>query len=374
MSFAWPGALALLAGIPLLVAAYLWSLRRRRTHALAHPDLALVLAALPTRSRWRPHLPALLLLAGITVLAIGAGRPQASVAVPAQRTSILLAFDVSRSMCASDVAPNRLAAAQAAVRDFVAAQPADLRIGLVTFSGYAALVVPPSTDRDRLTTAVDGLTTGRGTAIGSALLTSLDSIAEINPAVAPVGPVATSLPQTDLRAAPGPAPVTPAQPPKGASEGYVSDIVVLLTDGANTRGVTPLAAAQLAADRRVRVFPIGFGTANPSGMVCTAKQLGGDAFGESGTPFSGGNRLDGQTPSGRNVLVVDEVTLRAVAATTGGSYHPAADAAALTQVLSDLPRDVVIQQERLELTSWFATLAAGLVLLALVLSLRWNRA
>lgn len=371
ISFAWPLALLGVLAVPALLAAYLWALRRRRRYAVQHPDLALIRAALPTRSRWRPHVPVALLLLGIGLLAFGTGRPQADVQVPLQRTAIILALDVSRSMCAGDVAPNRLAAAQAAVREFVTAQPGDTRMGLVVFSGFASLTVPPTTDRDELLGAIDTLSTGRGTAIGAALLTSLDAIAEINPQVAKVGPV-PDLPQTDLRSgAPAP-PAAPAGPPKGATEGYVSDIVVLLTDGANTRGVTPLAAAGLAADRRVRVYPIGFGTTTPARMVCTPTQLGADAFGDSGAPFGGGARPDGTVPGGRNVLFVDEPTLKAVAATTGGAYHQAQDAGALADVLRGIPREVVLQTEHLELTAAFAAFAAALVIAALVLAVRWN--
>lgn len=368
MSFGWPLALLTLLVVPALLAAYLWSLRRTRRYAVLHPDLALVRAARPPRSRWRPHLPIALLLLAVALLGVGVGRPQAQVLVPHQRTSIILALDVSRSMCADDVAPNRLVAAQQAVRRFVETQPGDTRMGLVVFSGFAALTVPPTTERGELITAVDGLSTGRGTAIGAALLTSVDAIAQINDQVPAVGAM-PDLPQTDLRSVPPP-PRLPAPQPKGATEGYVSDIVVLLTDGANTRGVTPLAAAAVAADRRVRVYPIGFGTTTPARMVCTAAQLGSDAFGDAGAPFGSGSRTDGRVPNGRNVLFVDEPTLQAVAATTGGSYHSAADADALGEVLRTIPREVVVQTETLELTAWFAAFAAALVVAALVVAVR----
>ncbi len=369
MSFAWPFALPLLA-LPLLLAgAYLWSLRRRRRHAVRHPQIALVRAALPPRARWRPHLPVALFLLAVTALALAVARPQAAVDVPQQRTAIILALDVSRSMCSTDVPPNRLTAARDAVRAFVEQQPEDQRIGLVLFSGFSALTVPPTTDRDPLRRSLDGLTTGRGTAIGSALLTSLDAIAAINPQVPQVGPV----PAPPAPGARAPVPTGPVPTPPGATEGYVSDIVVLLTDGANTRGVLPLDAATLAAERRVRVYPIGFGTRNPGQMACTAAQLGGDVFGEFGPrgnlpPDVGG----GGGGNWRNFLAVDEPTLRRVADTTGGSYHPAADAQQLTQVLADLPRDVVMQREQRELTGWLAALAALLVAGALALTVRWN--
>lgn len=369
MSFAWPLALPLLL-LPLaLVAAYVWQLRRRRRYAVAHPDVSLVKAALPPRSRWRPHIPVALMLGAVLLMCLAVARPQATLSVPQSRTSIILALDVSRSMCATDVSPNRLAAAQAAVRSFIGDQPAGTRMGLVVFSGSAALVVPPTTEGDRLLSALDSLATGRGTAIGAALLTSIDAIAAVNPAVDPVGDVALPT-QSQQPGTVAPEPQLPSTPPPGATAGYVSDIVVLLTDGANTRGVLPMDAATIAADRRIRVYPVGFGTANPTSMVCTPDQLGGDAFGETGpgSARSGGGL--GGVP--RNFLVVDEPTLKAVAATTGGSYHSAADAQELTQVLHDLPRDVVLQTEHTEVTAYVAALAALLVLAALGLSLRWN--
>lgn len=368
MSFAWPLALPLLALPVVLLAAYLRQLRRRRRYAVRHPDLDLVRAALPPRARWRPHLPVALLLAATALLALAVARPQAMVAVPQSRTSIILALDVSRSMCATDVSPNRLAAAQSAVRSFVEDQPAGTRIGLVVFSGSAALVVPPTTESDTLLTALDSVATGRGTAIGAAVLASVDAIAAVNPQVDPVGDVPTPSGQNGRTTTP---PAMPTTPPPGASEGYVSDIVVLLTDGANTRGVLPVDAATIAAERRIRVYPIGFGTANPTSLVCSAAQLGGDAFGETG-PGSPGNQGLGGGAVPRNFLVVDEPTLRAVAATTGGSYHSAADAGQLTQVLHDLPRDVILQQEHIEITAYFSAVAALLVLAGLVLSVRWN--
>ncbi len=377
MSFAWPYALLAVLVAPALLAAYLWSLRRRRRYAVRHPDLAMVRAALPARSRWRPHLPIALLVLGIGLLGLAVGRPQASVEVPIQRSAIILALDVSRSMCATDVTPNRLSAARAAVQEFIKTQPGDTRIGLVAFSGSAVLVVPPTTDSPSLLTSLDALSTGRGTAIGSAILTSVDAIAAINTQVQPVGEVPLG---PDTMAQPGvPAPVPSViDPPPGATAGYVSDIVVLLTDGANTRGVLPVAAAKIAAERRVRVYPIGFGTTNPTQMVCSAQDLGGDAFGEFG-PRTGGQVPGGAAGGGggfggggRNFLVVDEPTLKAVAATTGGTYHRASDAAQLGEVLQGIPREVVLQRQDVEVTAYLAILAALLVAGALVLSVRWN--
>ena len=203
-----------------------------------------------------------------------AGRTSCA-SVPIARTSIILALDVSRSMCSTDVEPNRLAVAQEAARAFVENQPKGVRMGLVVFSGFAELAVPPTTDRKALVDAIDGLTTGHGTAIGSAMLKGLDAIAEANPNVAPVG----DAPETEPPASGS----TPSSPPVN---GFVPDIVVLLTDGANNRGIEPLDAVPYAVERRVRVYPIGFGTANPSPPSCTREQLGGDVFDAGG--FGGG--------------------------------------------------------------------------------------
>ena len=146
---------------------------------------------LPSRSRWQRHLPIALLLASLAALGVAAGRPHVERDVPIARTSIILALDVSGSMCATDVKPNRLAVAQEATRAFVEDQPDEVRMGLVIFSGFAELAVPPTTDRAPLIETIDSVTTGRGTAIGAAMLKGLDAIAEVNPAVQSVGQAST---------------------------------------------------------------------------------------------------------------------------------------------------------------------------------------
>src|SRR5262249_6429888 len=156
--------------VPLLLAGYLWQLRRKRKQAVRFSDVALVRAAIPARSRWRRHVPVALFLVSITGLAVATARPQVSVKVPLRRTSVILALDVSRSMCATDVQPNRLAVAQEAARSFVKDQVSGTRIGLVAFAGFAELIVPPTTDKQKLTSAIDNLTTARGTVIGAATL------------------------------------------------------------------------------------------------------------------------------------------------------------------------------------------------------------
>jgi Ca-activated chloride channel family protein len=347
MSFAWPLALLALLAVPVLAGAYVGQLRRRRRRAVRYSSVALIKAAAPRRAAWKRHVPVALLLAALAALGLAAARPQVSVDVPVSESSLILALDVSGSMCATDVEPNRLTAAQAAVRDFVQTQDSSTSIGLVLFAGFAQVAVAPTTDREPLLHAIDTLTTGRGTTIGAAILKSVDAIAEINPEVAPADPGGSR----------GPA---PARPPGD----YAPEIVVLLTDGANTRGIEPVDAAEIAAERGVRVYPIGFGTRNPTTMVCTAAQLGGRGF-ESRGGFVGGG-------GSRNYLVADEATLQQVADVTGGEYFAAADADRLQRVLEDLPRTVSTQHREVELSVWLAGLAAVLLLAGVWAAARWT--
>jgi Ca-activated chloride channel family protein len=361
MSFAWPLVLLTLLVVPVVLALYVWMDRRRRRRAIAYSSVALLRAARPARSAWRRHVPIALVLAALAALGLASARPQLKVDVPVSASSLILALDVSGSMCATDVEPNRLSAAQAAVREFVKDQNSGTRIGLVVFSGFAQLAVEPTTERDDLIKAIDSLTTGRGTTIGAAILKSVDAISQIDPDVAPAGDSLSS--------------GTPGSPRLEGSAGqdrpqaagsYAPEIVVLLTDGANTRGVTPLEAAKVAAARGVRVYPIGFGTTGPTEMVCTAEQLGGNGF-ES---FRGG--APGIGSRSGNFLVADEPTLRQVATITGGTYFPASGADQLQKVLSDLPQQVRVQKRTVEVSVAFAGAAALLVLLSVVAAARWT--
>ena len=189
MTFTWPLALLLVLAAPLLLGIYLLSLRRRRRLAVRYSSVALLRSVLPRRSWWKRHLPVALLLASIVVLAVGAARPQLTRTVSTSHTSVILALDVSRSMCATDVNPNRITVAQQEAKDFVEHQPSGTRTGLVVFAGQAQLAVPPTTDRSAVTKAIDNLSTSSGTAIGAAMLKALDAIAEVDPAVKPVGDV-----------------------------------------------------------------------------------------------------------------------------------------------------------------------------------------
>ncbi|MDQ4068893.1 MAG: VWA domain-containing protein [Actinomycetota bacterium] len=358
MTFTWPFALLLVLAVPLVLGAYLLSMRRRRRQAVSYSSVALLRSVLPRRSRWKRHLPAALLLSSLGVLAVASARPQMTLDVPTSRTSIILALDVSLSMCATDVEPNRMTVAQQAARDFVEDLPSGMRMGLVVFSGFAQLAVPPTTDREVLVAAIDALTTGRGTAIGAAMLKSLDAIAEVNREVLPVGDAAA-------RGGAG-----SAAPPAVARPGdFVTDIVVLLTDGANTRGIPPLDAANFAVERRVRVYTIGFGTTRPVSLACSPQQLAGDTprfggFGGGRGGFGGG--------VGRSPLQADNPTLEQVAERTGGVAYRAEDAPQLRKVFADLPKDVTVQKQRREVSAAFVALGALLAAAAIAASTRWS--
>jgi Ca-activated chloride channel homolog len=373
MTFAWPLALLSLIAVPALLGAYLWSLRRRRKQAVRYPSVALLRSVLPRRRSWLRHLPIALLLLGVVALALAAARPHVLRNVPYARTSVILAMDVSGSMCSTDVVPNRLSAAQQSAREFVEHQPKGLRLGLVVFSGFAQLAVPPTTDRKALVDEINSLSVGHGTAIGAAMLKALDAISETDPAVAPVSDAVAY----------GAATPPPRKPP--GTHGYVPDIVVLLTDGASNRGIDPLDAVPYAVARRVRVYTIGFGTENPASFACTPDQLGidygssGGGFGPGGGfnggggafPPGGGGFPGGGGPGGFR-RGADVPTLQAVAKQTGGTYHSAKSADQLRKVFAGLPRDVATQKRQSEITWILATLGALLATAAVAAAIRWS--
>ena len=354
MNILWPQFLPLLLLVPFMIGLYIWLLRRRRRFAVRYSSISLIREALPKYSRWRQHLPFALFMAAIASLAFATTRPAAEVEVPLSRTSIILALDVSRSMCAVDVPPNRLTVAQEAALGFIEDQADGTQIGIVAFAGFAQIVVPPTTDKEVLTQAVANFTTSFGTAIGSATLESVDAIAAINSSVAFSG--------VDL---------SEVESAFGADE-YVPDIIVLLTDGANSQGPNPLFAAEVAAERGVRVYTIGFGTTELGDLVCTSAQLGSDAFGPGFSGFGGG--FGGASPSDfRQFIVIDEPTLQGIAETTGGEYYRAENAEQLVEVFNNLPTQIVLQKEDLELSVLFTALGAVFALGAVTLSLLWNR-
>ncbi|GAA3814066.1 VWA domain-containing protein [Cellulomonas soli] len=342
MSLAWPWALAALGTVPLVLAVAWLVRRRRRRAAVTVTSLALVRAAAPGRGRWTRRIPAALLVAGLAVLGVGAARPQVSVPIASNATTILLAFDVSSSMCSTDVDPNRLVVAQEAATAFVESQ-AGSRIGLVAFSGVAGVLVPPTTDTDALVDAIAGLTTSRGTAIGQAILTSIDAIAEVDLSVAPTGVEVTD--------------EDTAQP---------AAAIVVLTDGANSQGVEPVTAAEQATARGIPVYTIGFGTTTPAAAVCDASQVDASS-GAAGANAGGGG---GAGPGNQTI---DEATLTEVADSTGGEYYRAENADELSSVLTELPSTLSVVHEDRDVASWFALAGGLLVAAAVALSLWWGR-
>ncbi len=343
----------------LLLVLYVVMLRRRKNRAISYGSLSLIKEALPTAAPWKRHVPTALLLLGLTSLGIGAARPQATVQVPLDRTSIILALDVSLSMCSTDVAPNRLAVAQDAARTFVEGRDDGTQIGIVAFGGVAELVVPPTNDTDDLVAAIDGFTASLGTGIGNATIRALDAIAEVNPDV--------DRASIDLRDS------VDRDAIAEAGE-YVPDIVVLLTDGANSQGVEPLDAAQQAFDRRVRVYTIGFGGDEIAEMVCAPDQIGPGSF-APGFGFNNGRPDLGDTTIEelRPFLVIDEPTLQEVADITGGEYFRAADAAELVDVFNQLPSQIVLQDEETEISVAFVAGGLALLVAAYGLAALWNK-
>jgi len=344
MSFSWPWALLSLLVIPLVVAAWWLTRRRRRRAAVRVTSIALVAAAVPGRSRWRRRVPAGLLAAGLAVLAIGAARPQATVPVASSSATIMLALDVSGSMCSTDVKPNRITAAENSAGAFIRSQAGGPRIGLVVFASTAVVLVPPTTNTQQLLGALAGLFTDDGTAIGAGILTSLDAIAQVDPSVAPTGATVT----------------------RNRNAGYADDVIVVLTDGSNNRGVDPQTAAKDAAARGVRVFTIGYGTDNPAPLACGSGQFGG--FGGGGGGFGGGGFGGAGNP-----FEADYGALMHISKTTGGSFYRAQDASQLSSALDHLPAAFTIVRKHLDLAAWFAGAGGLLIAAAVALSLWWNR-
>ena len=330
-------------------------------------------------------MPALLLT--LAVLAIASARPQITTDVPTENTSIILALDESGSMCSTDILPNRLAAAQKAALRFVNSEPAGIQIGLVLFNGFAELAVPPTTDRRALDKALDNLATGPGTAIGSAILQSLDAIAEIDPQVQPIsnGELGAAASTTELGGSETSSGGTATTASKPGVQGYVPDVIVLLTDGANNRGIGPLQAAPYAVARRVRIYTIGYGTTHPGPLVCTPQQQGGfGGFGGygSGGAFSGGFGGGGFGSSSfggggfaggfGSPLVADLPPLQQISRETGGKSFTARNSSELTRVFANLPKQIKSQNQKEELTADFVIVGALLALATLVAAIRWG--
>jgi Ca-activated chloride channel family protein len=354
MNMLWPASLYLLILIPLILAGYIWQWKRRKRFTIRYSSLSLVREAAPSQSWVRKHLPFTLFLLTLTALAFALARPQAVVTVPSNNATIVLAIDVSRSMCSTDIAPNRLEAAKDAAQAFVQNHQEGRKIGVVVFAGFAELIMPPSTDQAALVDAIENITTARRTAIGSAILRSLDTIAEMDDRVAP----------SDMDEFSG------ATPPAETQREYAPHIIVLLTDGRSNAGPFPLSAAEQAVARGIRVYTIGFGTINNSSpMNCGDQfefqgQFGGPGFDQS---FGGGGGGGGNFRR-----EIDEETLKQIAEMTGGDYYAAASASELQDVFDKIPAYLSSTRELTEVSAFFAVIAACLAVIAIALAFLWH--
>lgn len=348
MTLLWPGFLLLLLLIPIALGIYIWILRRRRRFAVRYSSLSLVRQAVGKQSWLRKHLPFVLFLFALASLVLALTRPVATVMVPSNKATVLLAVDVSLSMCSTDIPPNRLEVAKQAALSFVQDNSSGRQVGVVAFAGFAELIQPPTTDLASLEAAISYLSPARRTAIGSAILRSIDAIAEVDERVSPSELSGSS-----------------TQSPRQAPGEYSPHIIVLLTDGASNAGPLPLSAAEQAVERGIRVYTIGFGTLdNTSPMNCGDGDPFGGFFGFGGGGFGGGG--------GGFRREIDEETLTRIAEMTGGKYYVATSASELQQVFRDLPTYVVATRETTEISVIFTAFAVLLAILAMVLAIRWH--
>jgi len=318
MTFQWPIMLVGLAAVPLLAALYVWALRRPARRSVSYTQVEMLAQALVVSGRWTRHFPGVLVALSLAAVILSLGRPVAPMPVPAVQNTVMLSIDVSRSMLADDLPPNRIEAAKAAAKEFVRILPRGLKVGLVTFSSYATLIVPPTTERTRVLEAIDLLTTEFATAIGDGLLEAVWALP------------GRQRPSSPLAPAPVPQPPVP------------SGSIVLLSDGQSNRGALPQDAARIAREQEVKVYTVGIGT--PEG---TFLNLGG-----------------------RSIWVrLDEDTLREVAEITGGTYYHATSTMELRRVYRRLSRDIGWESRPTEVSGLLAGAAALLLAGAVGVSL-----
>ena len=350
MRFLWPHMLWLLLVVPLLVGAYVLALRRRAKGALRFASLDTLKDAMGPRQRFRRHVPPLVFLIALIAAIVAIARPSAVITLPSDHRTIVLAMDVSLSMRAADIPPSRMQASQAAAKAFVQEQPPDVRVAIVSFAGTASVVAPPTHNRDELVEAIDRLDLQRNTAIGSGIIVSLatlfpDERAELESLLMGSGSsreraLGTALgrggkkdEKDDKKTAP---PVAPAS--------YASAAIILLTDGRRTMGPDSLDAARVAADHGVRVYTVGFGTAEGAAA-----------------------NVDGYSIYMR----FDEETLRAIADITHAEYFHAGSAADLKQVYERLNANFVFEKKETEISALVSAAAGVLLIAAAALSLAW---
>jgi len=288
------------------------------------------------------------MLASLAVLAVAIARPTAIVTLPTQQQTIILAMDVSGSMRAADVQPNRLVASQNAAKSFVAELPRDVRVGVVAFAGTASLVQQPTHNREDVYAAVDRFQLQRGTAIGSGIVIALATIfpdagidlSQVSSGAPPRNAAPRALQPDTARNGKADPPEFKPVPPGS----YTSAAIILLTDGQRTTGPDPIDAAKMAAERGVKVFTVGFGTKD------------GEIIGFEGWSMR---------------VRLDEDTLKSIANITLGEYFYAGSAGDLKKVYEALNTKLVMEKQETEITALFASAAALLALLGAGLSVWW---
>jgi Ca-activated chloride channel family protein len=327
---------------PALVAGYFYLLRRKRESALRYASLSMVKEAMGAGPGFRRHIPPLLFLIALIAMLVAVARPAAIILLPSQYQTIILAMDVSGSMRAVDVQPSRLVASQTAAKAFVAEQPSNVRIGVVSFAGTAAVVQAPTHNREDIIAAIDRFQLQRGTAIGSGIIVALATI------FPDAGIDVSSLiyRRNSLRGVPldqaGKTEKPEFKPvPPGS---YTSAAIILLTDGQRTTGPDSLEAARMAADRGVRIFTVGFGTKS------------GETLGFEGWSMR---------------VRLDEDTLKAIADLTRGQYFYAGSAIDLKKVYDSLNSKFLLEKKDMEISALFAGGAALIAFVSALLSLLW---
>ena len=338
MNFLWPDGLWTLLLLPALVLAYLVLLKRRKKTAVRLASVALVRQAMGAGPGWRRHLPPALLLAAVAVLLVASARPMAKLKLPSREQTIILAMDVSGSMRATDVKPNRMVAAQEAAKTFVAGLPRNVRIGVVSFAGTAAVVQAPTLSREDVVASIDRFQMQRATAIGSGLILSLATLFPDEGIDLSQITGARAMPETpDEKKTKKP--FTPVEPGS-----YASAAVILLTDGQRTAGPDPMEAAKMAAERGVKVFTVGIGT------------KAGETIGFEGWSMR---------------VRLDEDTLKSIANATRANYFYAGTAEDLKQVYQGLSSRLVVETKETEISALLAAAGALLALMAAGLSVWW---
>jgi Ca-activated chloride channel homolog len=339
MSFIWPSMLWSLALLPLLALLYLWMLGRKRRSAVRLASVAVAKLALGQGPGWRRHVPPLLMAVALAAMLFSLSRPTAMVTLPLAERTIMLAIDVSGSMRAEDVKPNRLVAAQEAAKAFVNNLPREVRVGVVSFAGTAAVVQAPTTSRDDILAAIDRFQLQRGTATGSGIILSLATLFPDHGIEIQHVTGQRNFPGAPINRREDTSVFTPVPPGS-----YNSAAIIMLTDGQRTTGPDPLDAAKMAAERGVRVYTVGIGT------------TAGEVIGFEGWSMR---------------VRLDEETLKNVSVLTHGEYFYAGTAEDLKKVYEGLSARMVVERKETEITAFFAALGALFAMLAAGLSVWW---